>query len=95
MIMTEEGKVTGRLQRRKELEKEKKLEKGTNDTGSTKWVQIRLIPIWLRLIIVIILLGIAGAIGLTVGYGIIGEGSTSDALKWETYQHMLDILSGK
>ena len=91
--MTEEGKGTGRQQRRAELTEKRKQEKET--TKPTKWVQIRLIPIWLRIIIVIILLGIAAAVGLIVGYGVIGEGSTSDALKWETYQHIFDILSGK
>ena len=91
--MTEEGKVTGRQRRRAELTEKRKLEKETNKP--TRWVQIRLIPIWLRIIIVIILLGVAAAVGLTVGYGVIGDGSTSDALKWETYQHIFDILNGK
>jgi len=91
--MTEEDKVPVRQQRRAELVKERKQEKNTDK--KTNWIQIRLIPIWLRIVIVIILLCIAAAVGLTVGYGVIGEGSTSDALKWETYQRIFDILSGK
>lgn len=59
-----------------------------------RWVQIRLFPIWLRIIIVAAILAGAGAFGLTVGYGYIGEGEPGDVLKWSTWQHMLDIISG-
>ena len=61
----------------------------------TKWVQIRLIPIWLRVVIVIILLLFAVVSGLTVGYSILGDGESSDVLKWSTWQHLIDIITGK
>ena len=35
------------------------------------------------------------AIGLTVGYSYIGDGQAEDALKWSTWQHLLDIMNGK
>ncbi|WP_342528096.1 DNA-directed RNA polymerase subunit beta [Chryseomicrobium sp. FSL W7-1435] len=60
----------------------------------TRWVQIRLIPIWLRVILVLLLIAGAIAGGLTVGYAILGGGEATDALKWETYQHILDIMNG-
>ena len=59
------------------------------------WVQIRLFPIWLRIIIVIALIALAAVLGVMVGYGIIGDGKPADALKWETWQHIIDIMSGK
>lgn len=60
-----------------------------------KIYRTRLIPIWLRLVIVVILLLMAVICGLMIGYGVIGDGEPLDALKWETYQHILDIKDGK
>lgn len=62
---------------------------------TTGWVQIRMFPIWLRIIIVLILIVIAAALGAMVGYGVIGDGKAADALKWETWQHIINIMSGK
>ncbi|ALC86528.1 MULTISPECIES: DNA-directed RNA polymerase subunit beta [Bacillaceae] len=88
--MTEEVKISGRQQRKIEKAQEAKTE-----TKKINWVQIRMFPIWLRILIVIALLVGAAAAGLMVGYGVLGEGSAKDALKWETYQHILDIKDGK
>lgn len=88
--MTEEAKISGRRQRRLKQEQEKSAE-----SKKTYWVQIRMFPIWLRIILCIILLVGAAAAGLMVGYGVLGDGAPKDALKWETYQHILDIKDGK
>ena len=97
--MTEEVKAASRQQRRLEKAQEqvnkKEPARETAPTKQTKWVQIRMFPIWLRILIVLILLTVAAAAGLMVGYGVIGEGKPMDALKWETYQHILDIKDGK
>lgn len=66
----------------------------TNDQP-VRWVQLRLIPIWLRIILVAVLFIAAGAIGITVGYSVLGGGESSDALQWSTWQHLLDIMNGK
>ncbi len=73
--------------------KEKRSEK--NNEQPIRWYNFRLIPIWLRIILVLLLLIIAGAAGLMVGFGVIGSGEPLDALKMETWQHMLDIINGK
>lgn len=86
--MTEEVKISGRRQRRLDKAKEAEVKK-------TYWVQIRMFPIWLRILLVIALFGGASAAGLMVGYGVLGSGTPKDALKWETYQHILDIKDGK
>jgi hypothetical protein len=65
------------------------------DEKPTKWVQIRLIPIWLRILIVLVLVFVAAIAGLTVGYSILGDGNSSDVLEWSTWQHLLDIVNGK
>lgn len=57
-------------------------------------VRIRLIPIWLRIIIVLILLAAAIALGAMFGYAVIGEGEASDVFKKEIWQHIFDIMNG-
>ncbi len=67
----------------------------TKENKKTWWVQIRLFPIWLRIILVSTLVVGAIAAGLTIGYCYVGDGNPKDALKWETWQHILDLLNGK
>ena len=51
-------------------------------------------PIWLRVILVLAMLAGAIVLGVMVGYGVIGDGKPSDALKLETWQHIFDIMGG-
>lgn len=64
------------------------------DEKKTRLVRLRLLPIWLRIIIVAVLFIIAAVIGIIFGYSVIGEGNAGDALKWETWKHILDIMNG-
>ncbi|KGR88069.1 DNA-directed RNA polymerase subunit beta [Lysinibacillus odysseyi] len=66
-----------------------------NGDKQKRWVRLRLLPIWLRIIIVSVLFLAVAIIGVIFGYSVIGEGSAGDALKWETWQHILDIKNGK
>lgn len=76
--------------------KEKKEKQRDNvDEKPIRWYKFRLFPIWLRIILVLLLVVIAGAAGLMIGFGVIGSGEPLNALKWETWQHMLDIINGK
>lgn len=75
--------------------KQLKAEKAEVQNKKTWWVQIRLFPIWLRIILIISLLVGAIAAGLMIGYGYIGDGTPKDILKLETWQHIIDIYSGK
>ncbi|WP_010531606.1 DNA-directed RNA polymerase subunit beta [Lentibacillus jeotgali] len=72
---------------RKEQKKKRRQEKRQN-----KRPRRRIFPIWLRIIVVLVLSAIALLVGLMVGYGIIGDGNPIDALKWETWQHIIDIV---
>ncbi len=70
--------------------------KKTEDTQKkTIWVQMNLIPIWARILIVLLLLIIAIITGAMVGYGVLGDGVPSDVLKKETWTHILDIIRGE
>lgn len=90
--MTEESKISARQQRRLEKKQEMANEQAKS---TTKWVQIRMFPIWLRILLVFLFFAGAAMAGLIVGYGILGNGEPKDALKWDTYQHMIDIKDGK
>ena len=92
--MTEESKNSARQQRRLEKKQEQNNEQAKT-TATTKWVQIRMFPIWLRILLVILFLAGAAIAGLMLGYGVLGNGEPKDALKWDTYQHMIDIKDGK
>ncbi|MEN2767323.1 DNA-directed RNA polymerase subunit beta [Ornithinibacillus xuwenensis] len=74
-------------QTRKQQKKKQKEEKRKNKTP-----RLRIFPIWLRIIIVAALSVVALFSGLMIGYGGLGDGEPKDALKWETWQHIIDIV---
>lgn len=55
--------------------------------------KIRLIPIWLRFLIIFMLLILSLVIGAMIGYGVIGDGALFDVFKKSTWQHMIDFVS--
>ena len=55
--------------------------------------RIRLIPIWLRLIILVFVMGVAVVAGAMFGYGVLGGGNPMDVLNKETWQHILDLVN--
>ncbi|MDW0114062.1 DNA-directed RNA polymerase subunit beta [Sporosarcina saromensis] len=90
---TEKEIVSSRSARSKQ--KKQKPVKEEQETKKIRWVQIRLLPIWLRIILVILILGVAAITGAMFGYGILGDGQPADVLKKETWMHIFDIMSGK
>ncbi|MFA1822475.1 DNA-directed RNA polymerase subunit beta [Virgibacillus oceani] len=52
----------------------------------------RIFPLWLRIIVILILAVGALAAGLMIGFGVIGDGTPTDVLKVETWQHIMDIV---
>ncbi|WP_010099240.1 DNA-directed RNA polymerase subunit beta [Ornithinibacillus scapharcae] len=79
---TETLKQTRRQQKKKQKEEKRKNRKP----------RLRIFPIWARIIVVSVLSVIALAVGLMIGYGGLGDGEPRDALKWETWQHIIDIV---
>ena len=57
-----------------------------------KW-RIRLIPIWLRLIIILGVMIIAAISGAMFGYGVLGDGNPIDVLDKGTWQHIIDLVN--
>lgn len=72
---------------RKQQKAKQKMERKLN-----KRPRRRIFPIWLRLIVIALFAVSALAAGLVVGYGVLGDGNPSDALKMETWQHIIDIV---
>ncbi|KYD33850.1 hypothetical protein B4114_2860 [Geobacillus stearothermophilus] len=57
-----------------------------------RFAPTRLIPIWLRLVIVTVLMAICLAAGAVVGYSAIGDGAWLDVFRPSTWQHILDFV---
>ncbi len=70
-------------------------EKKVNRRERRKRERIRLIPIWLRLIIILFLLIISLVAGLMFGYGVIGDGNPIDAVNPKVWTHIYDMITGK
>lgn len=79
-------------QTRKEIRKRAKAEK---QTETPKWIRIRLLPIWLRIILVILLTAGSLVVGVMVGYGVLGDGKPQDALEKATWTHIIDLVVEK
>jgi hypothetical protein len=60
-----------------------------------KSIRIRLIPIWLRIVLLIVLTGVFMLAGAAVGYGVLGNGSAGDVLKGSTWTHIIDLVEKK
>ncbi|MYL34248.1 DNA-directed RNA polymerase subunit beta [Pontibacillus yanchengensis] len=100
-----QSEATSRAERREEKQKEStakpkakpvKKEKNNKEASKkqkTKKERRRLIPIWLRIIIVLLICALALLAGVMIGYGVIGEGNPLDALKLETWEHIIDIVT--
>lgn len=90
-----EGVAKGRrlLRRKKRVDpSETSAQEKARSKKRKKKARVRIFPIWLRIIIVLILAAFALASGLMIGYGVMGDGNPIDALKVETWQHIIDIV---
>ena len=63
--------------------------------GKNKRIRIRLIPIWLRLLILVVLIFVSLVAGAAVGYGMLGDGKVADIFKSSTWSHIRDLVEKK
>ncbi|WP_442596827.1 DNA-directed RNA polymerase subunit beta [Neobacillus sp. D3-1R] len=81
---------------REEMKKIRSEEKeNTTMNERRKKIRVRLIPVWVKVLIVVILVFASLAAGLMVGYGVIGNGKPFDALQKGTWVHIVDIINKK
>ncbi|GIN20329.1 MAG TPA: DNA-directed RNA polymerase subunit beta [Bacillus bacterium] len=78
---------------REKIDKKRNKEKNTGE--SLTKIKVRLIPIWLRVLIVIFLTVISLIAGIITGYAVLGDGKPQDALKKETWTHIVDLVNKK
>lgn len=55
-------------------------------------IRVRLIPIWLRIIVVILLLALSIVLGAMFGYGVMGGGKAKDIFEKSTWVHIVDLV---
>lgn len=75
---------------REQFKKEKMKDKPS--VKEKRKVRVRLIPIWLRILIVVFSIFISVIAGVIVGYGVLGDGEPMDALKKSTWTHIIDLV---
>lgn len=81
---------------REELKKARALEKEVETMRDRrKKIRVRLIPVWVKVAIVILLTIASVLAGTVVGYGVIGNGKPSEALQKGTWMHIIDIINKK
>ncbi|MFP7298645.1 DNA-directed RNA polymerase subunit beta [Neobacillus niacini] len=83
------GKTTQKASKVKSAQKARKAE------SANKRIRIRLIPIWLRIVLLIIFTGGFLVAGAAVGYGVLGNGNPGDVLKASTWTHIIDLVEKK
>jgi Mn2+/Fe2+ NRAMP family transporter len=76
----------------KSREQFKKVSNSKPDKVGRRRIRVRIIPIWLRVIIVAVLIFLSVIAGAAVGYGIVGDGSAKDVLKKSTWTHIIDLI---
>ncbi len=76
----------------KELPNEEAIKTNKNNETKERKPRIRLIPIWLRLLLVALLLVASLVAGAMIGYGVIGDGSPADVFKKSTWVKISDIV---
>lgn len=62
---------------------------------ANKRIRIRLIPIWLRILLLVIFTGVFMVAGAAFGYGVLGNGDPGDVLKGSTWTHIIDLVEKK
>lgn len=79
---------------REEIKKTKKPKKEQEEQvqSKIKGIRIRLIPIWVRILLVLIFMAASALAGLVIGYGVIGKGNPEDVLNKSTWQHIIDLV---
>ncbi|MBT2642981.1 DNA-directed RNA polymerase subunit beta [Bacillus sp. ISL-41] len=72
---------------REEVKKNKKTRE------KKKRIRVRLIPIWLRIMIVILLLAASVVLGAMFGYAVMGSGKAKDVFEKSTWTHIMDLVN--
>ncbi|WP_050616558.1 DNA-directed RNA polymerase subunit beta [Bacillus testis] len=70
----------------------KQVQMQTEQKKTREKIRIRLIPIWMRILLLAVAIVLATAIGCVVGYSVIGDGKPSEVFQKETWLHIRDLV---
>lgn len=71
---------------------QQKKERSKEETPRNRRIRVRLIPIWLRIIIIAVLIFLSVIAGAAVGYGVLGSGNVKDIFAKSTWTHITDLV---
>jgi len=63
--------------------------------AADKLPRVRLIPIWLRLVLLVVFVFISAIVGAFIGYCVVGGGSPMDVVTGSAWRHIIDLVSKK
>lgn len=78
-------------EKKSRVENTNKKEQGPKRLKKIKYRRRRF-PILLRVLVIVLLFAASLAIGLAIGYSILGDGTIKDVFEKETWQHIIDIV---
>ncbi|OCA82434.1 hypothetical protein A8F94_21260 [Bacillus sp. FJAT-27225] len=87
----EQPKTREEVKKARRTEHEKAVPAGSN----RKRVRTRLIPIWLKLVLFILLVTACAGLGVMFGYGVLGDGKPTDIFNESTWTHIRDLVTKK
>lgn len=83
-------KVAETREQLKQAKKEKKAERESGERR--KRIRIRLIPLWLRLLLIAVLIVLCVILGAIFGYSVMGNGKVTDVFDKSTWTHITDLI---
>ncbi|MFT8322631.1 MAG: DNA-directed RNA polymerase subunit beta [Bacillus sp. (in: firmicutes)] len=67
----------------------------SNTASTRKKIRVRLIPIWLRILLIVVLMACSVSAGTVIGYSVMGNGKASETFHKETWTHINDLINKK
>lgn len=86
-------KVAETREQVKQAKKEWKAERESSE--KRKRMRIRLIPLWLRLLIIAVLFVLCVILGAMFGYSVMGNGKATDVFEKSTWTHITDLIKSE
>ncbi len=66
---------------------------GKKTSDAEEKIRLRIVPIWARILIVLVLAAAAAVAGAMIGYSVIGDGKAGDVFDKTTWTHISDIVN--
>lgn len=78
---------------REQVKQAKKEMKAERESGEKRRrIRIRLIPLWLRLVLIAVSIVLCVILGAMFGYSVMGNGDATDVFDKSTWTHVMDLI---